>query len=146
MHGVVTVGIDVCSRAMMCLFFKQKTAYEMRISDWSSDVCSSDLADLAFRSSPERAEATGKITTETVEIRLVDNLPPGVVDLEVIERGGGRPPPEPDLQPETPSVDAPDLRLDIEVAMRSDEHTSELQSLMRNSYAVFCLKKKKNNH
>src|SRR3546814_9509185 len=26
-----------------CLFFKQKTAYEMRISDWSSDVCSSDL-------------------------------------------------------------------------------------------------------
>src|SRR3546814_4083161 len=29
---------------------------------------------------------------------------------------------------------------------RSEEHTSELQSLMRNSYAVFCLKKKKNNH
>src|SRR3546814_1074336 len=27
-----------------CFFFKQKTAYEMRISDWSSDVCSSDLA------------------------------------------------------------------------------------------------------
>src|SRR3546814_15932426 len=29
---------------MLCVFFKQKTAYEMRISDWSSDVCSSDLA------------------------------------------------------------------------------------------------------
>src|SRR3546814_2976256 len=29
------------------VFFKQKTAYEMRISDWSSDVCSSDLADIA---------------------------------------------------------------------------------------------------
>src|SRR3546814_8286966 len=28
---------------ILCLFFKQKTAYEMRISDWSSDVCSSDL-------------------------------------------------------------------------------------------------------
>src|SRR3546814_956918 len=28
---------------MCCFFFKQKTAYEMRISDWSSDVCSSDL-------------------------------------------------------------------------------------------------------
>src|SRR3546814_8242279 len=28
---------------MVCFFFKQKTAYEMRISDWSSDVCSSDL-------------------------------------------------------------------------------------------------------
>src|SRR3546814_6838585 len=30
---------------VLCFFFKQKTAYEMRISDWSSDVCSSDLAD-----------------------------------------------------------------------------------------------------
>src|SRR3546814_16197624 len=29
---------------MLCFFFKQKTAYEMRISDWSSDVCSSDLS------------------------------------------------------------------------------------------------------
>src|SRR3546814_6294441 len=40
---------------MFCLvffFFKQKTAYEMRISDWSSDVCSSDLAD-AFKTTPE---------------------------------------------------------------------------------------------
>src|SRR3546814_3576180 len=35
------IGHDIC----MCIFFfKQKTAYEMRISDWSSDVCSSDLA------------------------------------------------------------------------------------------------------
>src|SRR3546814_5449107 len=34
---------------MMCFFFKQKTAYEMRISDWSSDVCSSDLAQLRTR-------------------------------------------------------------------------------------------------
>src|SRR3546814_1938927 len=33
------MGISVC-----CFFFKQKTAYEMRISDWSSDVCSSDLS------------------------------------------------------------------------------------------------------
>src|SRR3546814_2144519 len=31
---------------VVCFFFKQKTAYEMRISDWSSDVCSSDLAPL----------------------------------------------------------------------------------------------------
>src|SRR3546814_10509791 len=33
---------------MSFFFFKQKTAYEMRISDWSSDVCSSDLAGLLF--------------------------------------------------------------------------------------------------
>src|SRR3546814_11310959 len=33
----------------MCFFFKQKTAYEMRISDWSSDVCSSYVYELGFR-------------------------------------------------------------------------------------------------
>src|SRR3546814_15596310 len=35
--------VDVCMVSVTCFFFKQKTAYEMRISDWSSDVCSSDL-------------------------------------------------------------------------------------------------------
>src|SRR3546814_10087771 len=41
---VVWCGISVC---FSFFFFKQKTAYEMRISDWSSDVCSSDLHVLA---------------------------------------------------------------------------------------------------
>src|SRR3546814_14044477 len=36
----------------MCFFFKQKTAYEMRISDWSSDVCSSDLIGLLIGQAP----------------------------------------------------------------------------------------------
>src|SRR3546814_6645071 len=38
-------GNSVCFMSFVCVFFffKQKTAYEMRISDWSSDVCSSDL-------------------------------------------------------------------------------------------------------
>src|SRR3546814_5055352 len=35
----------ICCVMFLFFFFKQKTAYEMRISDWSSDVCSSDLAD-----------------------------------------------------------------------------------------------------
>src|SRR3546814_4454545 len=35
----------MCQVFMYFFFFKQKTAYEMRISDWSSDVCSSDLKD-----------------------------------------------------------------------------------------------------
>src|SRR3546814_1836335 len=39
----------------MCVFFKQKTAYERRISDWSSDVCSSDLYDA--RAGLDRAAA-----------------------------------------------------------------------------------------
>src|SRR3546814_5472899 len=41
-------------RVIWCFFFKQKTAYEMRISDWSSDVCSSDLKILTvFGTRPE---------------------------------------------------------------------------------------------
>src|SRR3546814_3759683 len=44
----VYIGVDIASRIgyfyLLFFFFKQKTAYEMRISDWSSDVCSSDLA------------------------------------------------------------------------------------------------------
>src|SRR3546814_5644156 len=43
----LVVGVGDCDRTHLCVYlvflFKQKTAYEMRISDWSSDVCSSDL-------------------------------------------------------------------------------------------------------
>src|SRR3546814_6369324 len=40
----IVIGVSVCTYLFSCFFFfKQKTAYEMRISDWSSDVCSSDL-------------------------------------------------------------------------------------------------------
>src|SRR3546814_1230990 len=47
---------------MFFFFFKQKTAYEMRISDWSSDVCSSDLRDrdAAGRMAAERLHARGR--------------------------------------------------------------------------------------
>src|SRR3546814_1314051 len=37
------LSVNVCTCLLYFFFFKQKTAYEMRISDWSSDVCSSDL-------------------------------------------------------------------------------------------------------
>src|SRR3546814_18421110 len=42
--------IRVCLQSLLFFFFKQKTAYEMRISDWSSDVCSSDLSPRAPQS------------------------------------------------------------------------------------------------
>src|SRR3546814_4105705 len=47
----------MASDMFMCFFFKQKTAYELRISDWSSDVCSSDLRSAAnhIRLSPPAA-------------------------------------------------------------------------------------------
>src|SRR3546814_2113177 len=45
--GSVTVTGQLCA---FIFFFKQKTAYEMRISDWSSDVCSSDLIEVVLQS------------------------------------------------------------------------------------------------
>src|SRR3546814_10015256 len=94
----------------------------MRISDWSSDVCSSDL--LLLKRLDRRDRQTGKIAGLVDEAgRLVLDLLDLVVDL--LQRPGGG---------------QHVLRV---VAGRSEEHTSELQSLMRISYAVFCLKKKK---
>src|SRR3546814_1512971 len=58
----IVIAMRLSSRCDFIFFFKQKTAYEMRISDWSSDVCSSDLGahrrDLA-RSRLERREKDG---------------------------------------------------------------------------------------
>src|SRR3546814_5832078 len=90
----------------------------MRISDWSSDVCSSDLRD----SDLPAAAAQGLLDrVEHAEVAgQVDDVP----------LLGQRP-----LQP------AQIARRVVHVG-RSEEHTSELQSLMRISYAVFCLKKK----
>src|SRR3546814_1227185 len=53
--GYVSIDLKYCTdmlRGGFVFFFKQKTAYEMRISDWSSDVCSSDLHGVVSISSP----------------------------------------------------------------------------------------------
>src|SRR3546814_1937809 len=131
---------------MCCLtfcFFRQKTAYEMRISDWSSDVCSSDLR--AGRSDEQRCVA------------LIVDFGPGGQDHQrrarrPVGEDAARVPlaarnigmlGEPGLEG-VPFVGkghrSPGRR---RLCRRSEEHTSELQSLMRISYAVFCLKKKK---
>src|SRR3546814_6600850 len=60
-----------------CFFFKQKTAYEMRISDWSSDVCSSDLVTntlRALRESPATRKAKAKfvLATDGVDFQAED--------------------------------------------------------------------------
>src|SRR3546814_5422849 len=52
----MTHGLSVC---FVFFFFKQKTAYEMRISDWSSDVCSSDLETVFGEEEPARGDAVG---------------------------------------------------------------------------------------
>src|SRR3546814_3851511 len=107
-------------------FFKQKTAYEMRISDWSSDVCSSDLA--RHPGALHCAQCT--------------SCPESVF---LLRRGDGA-----FRNPDGSRRDgvggfASGHQSSASVS-RSEEHTSELQSLMRISYAVFCLKKTKYTH
>src|SRR3546814_3429242 len=126
----------------MCVFifffFKQKTAYEMRISDWSSDVCSSDLlpgpVDHALVMTP--AAMVPDVIAECGEagIRCATIF---TADFAEIGEEGRR------LQERLiATAKAAGVRLVGPNSMRSEEHTSELQSLMRISYAVFCLKKK----
>src|SRR3546814_8401136 len=114
----------------------------MRISDWSSDVCSSDLNSHAVHMGahantamgfpgydahvPPSAATTARVLRDqgygTIALGKWDHVPPqylspaGPFDLWPLGQG-----------------------------FRSEEHTSELQSLMRISYAVFCLQKKKKN-
>src|SRR3546814_6813615 len=61
----------VCVCFVLCFFFffKQKTAYEMRISDWSSDVCSSDLVFVAALMVGRTPEYVGK-KIEAREVKL----------------------------------------------------------------------------
>src|SRR3546814_10622685 len=111
-------------------FFKQKTAYEMRISDWSSDVCSSDLALVQTEFAAHHLVVGQRVA---VDVDALDISPRAFADVE-----GDRHRP----------VFGIAAKFGIDVGkgvaeQRSEEHTSELQSLMRISYAVFCLKKKK---
>src|SRR3546814_235666 len=192
-------------------FFKQKTAYEMRISDWSSDVCSSDLhrevgrsvdaerdepardqrrpraAPVALRGEDREDEQRGRIMDARDEAqshqqpananchgpggarRATSSHTAPINGASAIGSDSARgakkissnqiavtnpaiaPCNRDNCSPST--VDAPTSTSDKAArvsrtsvrwnVVRSEEHTSELQSLMRNSYAVFCLKKNK---
>src|SRR3546814_2663351 len=112
----------------------------MRISDWSSDVCSSDLRTVRRRvrrqSDHDRSllalcdewqcDANRQLSGVG---RASELCPVGYDDPD--DRGRQR-------ESEARKLD--------DLDRRSEEHTSELQSLMRISYAVFCLKKKKKHH
>src|SRR3546814_1429683 len=101
----------------------------MRISDWSSDVCSSDLAgEPALGGQPlvEPGRDRGAVGQQLAKGGGRDQVAQAVAGGAVAQaRASGH---------DRPGADD----------VRSEEHTSELQSLMRISYAVFCLKKKKN--
>src|SRR3546814_9964827 len=105
----------------------------MRISDWSSDLCSSDLHIVPLF-----------LSTNSDSASVLD-LPCGCP----LGRGSGATCTS-SRRSDAPSVKRADQPLSLTssnrsgAGIRSEEHTSELQSLMRISYAVFCLKKKKN--
>src|SRR3546814_4192897 len=80
----------------------------MRISDWSSDVCSSDLVPIKTTGT---ATAGISVTRQFCKNRYMITMTSTIASMSVL------------------------------TTSRSEEHTSELQSLMRISYAVFCLKK-----
>src|SRR3546814_9455197 len=138
---------------LLCVvFFKQKTAYEMRISDWSSDVCSSDLQ----HGGPEN-KLLASVELAGCRMHALLQYPaagcqPFQVDhpRDVVAHPQQEDYHHADHEGEGQEVvhvltGERDRREDIRPKnrQRSEEHTSELQSLMRNSYAVFCLKKKK---
>src|SRR3546814_4525024 len=136
---------------MLFFVFKQETAYEMRISDLSSDVCSSDLGvddaegleegvddvdddeeegrrrEQREDDGPEAAQRPRAVDRRRLDERARDRLQTGQDKQEVVA----------DLLP-----GCGDHHQEHRLTARSEEHTSELQSLMRSSYAVFCLKKK----
>src|SRR3546814_1552136 len=118
----------------------------MRMSDWSSDVCSSDRVAGGHRDEQSQRKAE-RADEERHQLDHGDQpqQPPGraVRDEEREEMQAVAP--ETDDQDDREAQDRKKTG-DREVARhgerRSEEHTSELQSLMRISYAVFCLKKK----
>src|SRR3546814_7662804 len=123
----------MCVFCVIFFFFKQKTAYEMRISDWSSDVCSSDLAVWIYQSICLLAAAIKLSNVAVASLHQEALTAVNAPERRCWARCNG-----PWCAPLAPSGQVSEER--------SEEHTSELQSLMRISYAVFCLKKKKDTN
>src|SRR3546814_1810459 len=114
----------------------------MRISDWSSDVCSSDLHLLGGREVIAGHGQGADGAEREAHHDPVRAAPAHEQDRlarpdAFAQQSAGQPAGAVRQFCEGPALDCAPLR--------SEEHTSELQSLMRISYAVFCLKKKKNN-
>src|SRR3546814_3926556 len=110
----------------------------MRISDWSSDVCSSDLRDIpkdrhtSVMLSPFKSRATNRRRSSSTELSFHGITTSGQMPESVTHVSGTK-----------RHLCLGSLSGNSAVEERSEEHPSELQSLMLISYAVFCLKNKK---
>src|SRR3546814_1658018 len=135
---------------ILFLFLKQNATYEVRISYLSSDVCSSDLSVLPSADRPSAARDGPQRSGRTFADRALSGGP-----CRIHGPAPRQPSPLCYVHRRRPAsgvqrranVDVPGRNpADAQQSMgirRSEEHTSELQSLMRISYAVFCLNKKK---
>src|SRR3546814_7846249 len=119
---------------LLIFFFKQKTAYEMRISDWSSDVCSSDLS--ASRALVSRPSSAARTAGQVGGAMLI----PGPKPVAALGKAG--PAVSRAIQGAVGGAAVRDSDTSG-LPERSEEHTSELQSLMRISSAVFSLATKR---
>src|SRR3546814_9964949 len=123
----------------MFFFFKQKTAYEMRISDWSSDVCSSDLFTVL---NDERIIGVQYLNNAHSHIPFYFGISNDDTSAEHSKSPAETIQPLADFASFLMNIHIKACRKNVwGTTYRSEEHTSELQSLMRISYAVFCLKK-----
>src|SRR3546814_8417084 len=121
----------------------------MRISDWSSDVCSSDLSAVDQPDTGDPAEDAylvgyrlwdaGRFAGAQKALEAMAKEHPDHRRASYARNLAGRAA----LDDGKPATAAKILLANYQDDPRSEEHTSELQSLMRTSYAVFCLKKKK---
>src|SRR3546814_9323652 len=128
----------------------------MRISDWSSDVCSSDLGIRPTRADAQRAKHLFDIGGLRVAVGMgnVAHMGDEVGAKDFFQRGPERGDQlRRQVRHETDGVgqhhlvmyrqpDGPERRVERGEQQRSEVHTSELKSLMRTSYEVFCLKTK----
>src|SRR3546814_6369447 len=144
-YDILSYYLSVSS--IIVFFFTQKTSYEMRISDWSSDVCSSDLTSISGRgvgmdivkSNIEKIGGVVELRNEegrglTIILRVPMTL---TIISGLLVRAAGQYFAIPRGAVREILLESSDsVRVD-----RSEEHTSEIQSLMRISYPVFCLKK-----
>src|SRR3546814_8869310 len=108
----------------------------MRISDWSSDVCSSDLRTEELARNPFAGLAARRIGRDH-RLHGADAEPAAEREAPWLQQVAG-------IGPDDAGTENPAARRDDHLdqalrAARSEEHTSELQSQMRSSYAVFCL-------
>src|SRR3546814_1151685 len=109
----------------------------MRISDWSSDVCSSDLRNTEAGMRPAQYSVNGFIASSTPFFTASKSWKSPTTSCAPNGWNASSPP----VFSTMPLHQSLKICSPMPPGQRSEEHTSELQSLLRISYAVFCLKK-----